>query len=1382
LQQTSHGIRYSANHVSSRSGEANLAEVKMQRRTKTKVIAAVAAASGSLFSVNAKAANYVWTAITAGNASGSWATATNWTPNLPGGATTTADTVNFSTLDITVPSTISLDGPKSVSVITFGDTDPVNTPAGWIINATSATANDATDTLNLLTTANPTFNVTSGTATINATIANGSPATWGLAKGGVGSLTLTANNASLTGFVYINNGTLGLDFSQSWSPVSNIIGDTSTGSASGSHLELQGGTLNLKGKAGASNSQTFSAGTNAGIGSASINFTQNGAASLSLGLGAITRATLPEAASIVKEPGATIDITLPTAGTVSGTTAVTGTNGLATDANGSPFITINGGSDWAAETGGNIVAGSSVAGFYTSSTSSTLAGNANLVTNTTLTTATTIASLRYNDTTARTLDLGGQSLTTGGILATSGSGGALTIQNGSLMAPNAAEADMIISQNNTTSPLTITANILNTATNGALTKTGAGTLILSGNNTYSGDTVVNGGTLSVTGGTLGIIGSPFSCTQIAPAFGNSATMNISGTAVVSDDHFDIAGNETNFAGGTGVLNQTGGTILNGAWFSVGSFGNGTYNFSAGSNTVEGGFASFEVGVFGPGVGTANISGTAQLNMWNNSVITMSDAGSTGNNTINQNGGTITMYFDGGTTTVGATGRVIIGGGGTGNDVYNLNGGTLTVPSIGRTSASGTGVLNLNGGTLRATGNSAVFINGLTQANVGAGGAIIDTGSFTVTVPQPLLHAAALGATPDLGLTKMGTGTLILSGAATYTGQTKVAAGILRLPSNVPTAPPTAVATYTFDTINGVTPVNGTELNPGDVVNAGGSGGAANNGTVNTFNNNTDPVSGINVVAGKFGHGLSFNGNGSSIDVANNIVDMSGGSTWTMSVWIQTSAATGSGSAILSKITDATTNPPNFGVGASVFYLGGAPVNGAVGTAGGFPTDVRNSGGWTQGGTAVADGTWHLVTYVDSAGTQSIYVDGSPTTQTISGFTTSDTSDGVRIGYNQDPFPDGDLNFNGNMDELQFYNAALSQQQIQDLFASNSISHSTPALGGQLLPSNTPVNLSVTGVTLDLNGNNQTIGSLTGVAGSSVLLGGGTLTTGGDNSTGVTYAGNISGTGGGLTKTGTGTFTLSGTNTYTGGTSVTGGTLVIGSAGALPSGTSLSIATNSRVNVVNHGANPKILLQVSSFTPTGTGTLDLSNNDMIVHGGVQANIFAELKAGLNAGTGLAGYWQGTGIVSSAAATNTRLLTTMGYRQSNGSAFDGVNTTTSDVLVKYTYYGDADLNGVVNGADYAQIDTGYGSRNNPTPLSGWSSGDFNYDGVIDGTDYSLIDNTFNQISAGNATPLVLIGNQVSFASPADISSVPEPTTTSVLALGAMGLMSRRRRKHV
>jgi fibronectin-binding autotransporter adhesin len=1359
----------------------------MQRRMKSKVIAAVAAASGGLFTVSAKGANYVWTALAAGNASGSWATATNWTPNLPAGGTTTADTVNLSTLDFTVPSIVTLDAAQSVSVITFGDTDPT-TPGNWTINATSVSPNNATNVLNLLTTANPTFNIVGNTsATINTTINNGSATAWGLAKGGAGTLTLTANNSTMTGFTYINNGTLTLDFSQAWSPLADIIGDTATGSTSAAHLELQGGTLNLIGKAGATNKQSFSnatAGTNAGIGSSTITFNQNGAASLSLALGTIGRPTVAGAGGTQKQTGATIDIQLPTTGTVSGTTAITGPLGLLTDANGSPFVTVNGGANWAAVSGGNIVAGSSVAGFYTNSTASTLAGNADLVTNTTLTAAASIASLRYNDASARTVDLGTNSLTTGGILVTPTSGGALTIQNGTMVAPNVAAADMIIDQNNTTSPMTISAAIVNNGSNAALTKNGAGTLVLSGNNTYSGDTVVNGGTVTINSGTLGIVGAPFACTQLAPAFGNSATMNIGGTAVVSDDHFAIAGNETNFAGGTAVLNQTGGSIINGAWFSVGAFGNGTYNMSGGSMTVIGGFARMEVGVFGASSGLVNMSGNAQINLENGSSLDMGSVNTTGNNTINQNGGTITFFSDAGIT-MGGGGALRLGNGGTGTNTYNLNGGTLNVPSIGRNTS--TGVLNLNGGTIRATGTSTAFINNLVSSttvgavtttvstvNIQAGGAIIDTQAFTDTIKQPFLHAASLGATPDGGLTKLGSGTLILGTTAalttsntftsTYTGPTKVSGGILQLPSNAVVPPPTPIASYSFDKINGATPTNGTELNPSDVVNNTGSGGATLNGTVNNAGYSGFGVSGLTVVAGKFGHALSFDGTGSTVDVNSNILDMSGNSTWTMSLWVQTTTA---GGEFVAKTTPAT----GWDTGASSFYLAANPPSGTSGT---FPTAVRNGGGFQQGGTAVADGAWHLLTYVDDSGLKSIYVDGSLTTATQTGFNTTDTSTGVRIGFDSDTLPtlDGNVSYVGNLDELGFYSAALTQQQVQDLFSSNTITHTTPAGGGQLLPTNTPVNLAVTGATLDLNGNNQIIGSLTGVVGSLVTLGAGNLTTGGDNTTPVTFAGNMSSTGGGLTKTGTGTFTLSGTNTYTGNTSVTGGTLVIGSTTALPVGTNLSIATSSAVTVPNHGAGAKTLLQVSSFSTTGTGTLDLSNNDMIVHNGVPANIFTELKAGFNAPVG---YWNGTGgIASSAAAADTKHLTTLGFR-TGGITFDSVSTTSTDVLVKYTYYGDANLDGSVNGADYQQIDLGFGSH-----LTGWSNGDFNYDGVVDGSDFSLIDNTFNQINASGASPLALIASSADLVASPATTQIPEPTTISVLALGAMGLMSRRHRK--
>ncbi|UFX41996.1 autotransporter domain-containing protein [Bradyrhizobium sp. 41S5] len=95
-----------------------------------------------------------------------------------------------------------------------------------------------------------------------------------------------------------------------------------------------------------------------------------------------------------------------------------------------------------------------------------------------------------------------------------------------------------------------------------------------------------------------------------------------------------------------------------------------------------------------------------------------------------------------------------------------------------------------------------------------------------------------------------------------------------------------------------------------------------------------------------------------------------------------------------------------------------------------------------------------------------------------------------------------------------------------------------------------------GAVLDLNGHDQTIGSLAGAG--AVTLGAATLTTGNDG-TSTTFSGSLSGTGG-LTKIGAGTLALSGINIYTGSTTVSGGTLEVDG----------SIANSSNVTVNSGG--------------------------------------------------------------------------------------------------------------------------------------------------------------------------------------------------------------------
>src|SRR5689334_11591532 len=72
----------------------------------------------------------------------------------------------------------------------------------------------------------------------------------------------------------------------------------------------------------------------------------------------------------------------------------------------------------------------------------------------------------------------------------------------------------------------------------------------------------------------------------------------------------------------------------------------------------------------------------------------------------------------------------------------------------------------------------------------------------------------------------------------------------------------------------------------------------------------------------------------------------------------------------------------------------------------------------------------------------------------------------------------------------------------------------------------------------------------------------------------------------------------------------------------------------------------------------------------------------------------------------------------------ATFDGEWLDNSMVLVKYTYYGDADFNGKVNFDDYVKTDNGFNNH-----LSGWLNGDFDGNGVVNFDDYVLIDLAFN-----------------------------------------------------
>ena len=331
---------------------------------------------------------------------------------------------------------------------------------------------------------------------------------------------------------------------------------------------------------------------------------------------------------------------------------------------------------------------------------------------------------------------------------------------------------------------------------------------------------------------------------------------------------------------------------------------------------------------------------------------------------------------------------------------------------------------------------------------------------------------------------------------------------------------------------------------------------------------------------------------------------------------------------------------------------------------------------------------------------------------------------------------------------------------------------------------------------------------------------------------LAVGGAISG-GNGLFITGPGNVTLSAINGYTGFTNVAAGALTIGSTGSIASN-SLIVAASTTLNVngsltgtptlavnggtVHFGPNTtsaiaavnlasidlnnsgtitigapsphRTVLTTSALTfSDSTGLIDLGANDMIVHGGSLSDITSDLAQGRNGGSSA---WGGTIGITSSSAAATPTLTALGVElNSDGSsangglgnplvtAFDGQAVTNTDVLVKYTFAGDANLDGVVNGSDYTLIDNGFNAG-----LTGWRNGDFNYDGVINGDDYVLIDNAFNMegstsFAATSAGPAEMIATDTAQIAGAAIPAVPEPGTITLVTLGAATLLSRRQR---
>jgi hypothetical protein len=195
---------------------------------------------------------------------------------------------------------------------------------------------------------------------------------------------------------------------------------------------------------------------------------------------------------------------------------------------------------------------------------------------------------------------------------------------------------------------------------------------------------------------------------------------------------------------------------------------------------------------------------------------------------------------------------------------------------------------------------------------------------------------------------------------------------------------------------------------------------------------------------------------------------------------------------------------------------------------------------------------------------------------------------------------------------------------------------------------------------------------------------------------------------------------------------------------------LTITIGGRVDMLSRYASPAttgaaarlLLVHTLNLGNSGpTGTLDVTDNDLIIDydgaspigtlsGTVYDGVTGLIQHGYNSGA-----WNQPGIISSQASGT---YTTLGVAEASdvssaiGGVFGGRTVDSTMVLVKFTYGGDANLDGKLNIDDYVLIDQGIAAT-----LAGWSMGDFNYDGKINVDDYT----TFLDSNIGNQGSQIL-----------------------------------------
>jgi autotransporter-associated beta strand protein len=678
----------------------------------------------------------------------------------------------------------------------------------------------------------------------------------------------------------------------------------------------------------------------------------------------------------------------------------------------------------------------------------------------------------------------------------------------------------------------------------ALTKAGAGTLVLSGTNGFSGTLNVDTSSSTSSDGAVQITRNESIANAAAISIrnnnGGSSTLQLNGSPgnITVPQNISLAGRNTNVAA---IENISGSNTLAGA-LTINTGGSyyllqsdaGTLNLQGPISSAASGTRSFSF----QGAGDFYVSGPIQNGSATISV-TKTDSG--------------TLTLAGANTFNGLT-RVNSG-------LLRLANGAALQNSTLDMNAADTGTLSF------ASLNSATFggltgLRALSLNNANSGPVILTVGNNN----QSTDFGGVLSGSG--GLVKTGSGATTLSGTNTFSGATTLNSGTLRLGPNtnlIATLQP--LVWLTFDSVGSAI-----------VTNAGTGGSAMNAGIIG---------SGAAIVSGgRYGKALSLNGDGSSVRITNRVTAFDGntaGVSWTLALWLKTSQA-GAGYAYQ--------GDGGWVSGNTAFYLNQG--NTTSGTRAGA---VRWGGGWLTGNAALNDNNWHFVAISVNSGAKTIYVDGRVDASfPASTWPNASTGSQVWIGGTADT-GDGVAAMNGLIDEVFIFSRALSLAEVQTLMNNQPLGCPSCYVGQ--LPAATPLSVAA-GAIFDLNGVSQTLASVadTGVGGGLLTSMAGvpaTLALAGNASLTNTFSGTITDAGPSgalnLVKSGTSTQILAGSTGYHGTTTVTGGALLID--GAL--GTNSVTVTGGILGGTGSVGGPIIIQPGGALAPGGSlSPLTISN--------------------------------------------------------------------------------------------------------------------------------------------------------------------------------------------